>query len=255
MDAGLLCRKGFTCFFHLSLLNVTGSFSSPIRYPPSALGSRPGFGKSCQSNRKWRQRWFLAFARQDQNQHRWKRSHWQFPAKTSSNVFDFRSIIFLFPNITLRMLKIYKSTGNLEAARVMYAKYSEVSSTGPYPFAEWRSLILEKKQPRKIFVQSNTCLEGRGKKIPSIKKMLKIYFFCVSTLQEKLFGYWNTVQMFPEWSSPGMNVSTLVPLFTKHSKSCGIKMNHSFLNFTFCLLFLYEFTMQWYWTTPVTLEW
>lgn len=96
------------------------------------------------------------------------------------------------------MLKIYKSTGNLEAARVMYAKYSEVSSTGPYPFAEWRSLILEKKQPRKIFVQSNTCLEGRGKQIPSIKKMLKIYFFCVSTLQEKLFGYWNTVQMFPE---------------------------------------------------------
>lgn len=62
----------------------------------------------------------------------------------------------------LRKLQIYKSTGNLEAARVMYAKYSEVSSTGPYPFAEWRSLILEKKQPRKIFVQSNTCLEGEA---------------------------------------------------------------------------------------------
>jgi dipeptidyl-peptidase-3 len=42
----------------------------------------------------------------------------------------------------------------------MYAKYSEVSSTGPYPFAEWRAMILEKKQPRKIFVQSNTRLEG-----------------------------------------------------------------------------------------------
>ena len=55
---------------------------------------------------------------------------------------------------------VYKSTGNLEAARAMYAKYSEVSSSGPYQFAEWRSMILEKKQPRKIFVQSNTRLQG-----------------------------------------------------------------------------------------------
>lgn len=57
-------------------------------------------------------------------------------------------------------IQVYKSTGNVEAAREMYAKYSEVSSCGPYPFAEWRSLILEKKQPRKIFVQSNTQIEG-----------------------------------------------------------------------------------------------
>ncbi|XP_046646528.1 dipeptidyl peptidase 3-like isoform X1 [Daphnia pulicaria] len=67
--------------------------------------------------------------------------------------------------IFLRKLQVYKSTGNVEAARAMYAKYSEVSSTGPYPFAEWRAMILEKKQPRKIFVQSNTRLEGETVKL------------------------------------------------------------------------------------------
>lgn len=44
----------------------------------------------------------------------------------------------------------------------MYGKYSEVSSSGPYPFAEWRPLILEKKQPRKIFVQCNTRIDGNS---------------------------------------------------------------------------------------------
>lgn len=57
---------------------------------------------------------------------------------------------------------MYKSTGNVEAAREMYAKYSEVKSTGPHPFASWRPLILERKQPRKIFVQSNTVLNGKS---------------------------------------------------------------------------------------------
>lgn len=56
--------------------------------------------------------------------------------------------------------KVHKSTGNVEDARAMYPKYSEVSSSGVYPFAERRSMILENKQPREIFVKSNTRLQG-----------------------------------------------------------------------------------------------
>ena len=62
--------------------------------------------------------------------------------------------------ILLLDLQVYKSTGNIEAARAMYSKYSHVPATGAQPFAQWRSLILAKKQPRKMFVQSNTRLQG-----------------------------------------------------------------------------------------------
>jgi len=59
----------------------------------------------------------------------------------------------------LRKLQVFKSTGNIDAARAMYAKYSEVPASGPQPFALWRSLIMDRSQPRKMFVQSNTRLQ------------------------------------------------------------------------------------------------
>ena len=60
----------------------------------------------------------------------------------------------------LRKLQVFKSTGNVEAARAMYDKYSRVADDGDFPFAQWRAMIMDRKQPRKMFVQSNTLLDG-----------------------------------------------------------------------------------------------
>ncbi|KAL8603617.1 hypothetical protein ACOMHN_005559 [Nucella lapillus] len=60
----------------------------------------------------------------------------------------------------LRKLQVYKSTADLENGRAMYQKYSDVSNSTEPHFLDLRSIVLARKQPRRMFVQHHTVEKG-----------------------------------------------------------------------------------------------
>jgi len=73
----------------------------------------------------------------------------------------------------LLKLQVYKSTGDICAAKTLYDRYSEVSE----PWASRRQIVVDRKQPRVILVQANTVLDDEKLKLaqydPSPEGMVK----------------------------------------------------------------------------------
>jgi len=62
----------------------------------------------------------------------------------------------------LLKIQVYKATADLKSAKQMFDKYTVVNNDGKYPWANWREIVLDKKQPRKLFVQCNLALNESG---------------------------------------------------------------------------------------------
>ena len=55
----------------------------------------------------------------------------------------------------LLKLQVYKSMGDIKTAKLMYDKYCEVNE----PWASRREIVVNRRQPRSILVQSNTVIK------------------------------------------------------------------------------------------------
>lgn len=64
-------------------------------------------------------------------------------------------------------LQVFKSTANVEAGRAMYSFYSDVNDSVEPHFLSLRSIIMDRKQPRKLFVQHHTSIEDGEVKLKS----------------------------------------------------------------------------------------
>lgn len=60
-------------------------------------------------------------------------------------------------------MQIYKSIGDVESGKKMYDFYSDVHDRDEPHFLSLRSIVLERKQPRRMFAQHNTVLQGTEK--------------------------------------------------------------------------------------------
>ncbi|CAL1531245.1 unnamed protein product [Lymnaea stagnalis] len=60
----------------------------------------------------------------------------------------------------LQASHVYKSTADAESGRKMYSYYSDVNDQDEPKFLSLRSIVLDRKQPRKLFVQHHTCVNN-----------------------------------------------------------------------------------------------
>jgi dipeptidyl-peptidase-3 len=58
----------------------------------------------------------------------------------------------------LLKLQVFKSMGDIESAQKLFDKYSEVSDSLEYPYLKYRDIVIARKKPRKLFVESSTNL-------------------------------------------------------------------------------------------------
>lgn len=57
--------------------------------------------------------------------------------------------------------QVYKATADYDSAYAMYQmKYSQMVNNESVKFSDWRSIVLDRKLPRKTFVQVNTSIQG-----------------------------------------------------------------------------------------------
>ncbi|KAH9420608.1 bifunctional diacylglycerol diphosphate phosphatase/phosphatidate phosphatase [Dermatophagoides pteronyssinus] len=60
----------------------------------------------------------------------------------------------------LLKLQIYKSTGDNESAQKMFDYYSAVNDDLEYPYLRFRDIVIDRKKPRRLFVESSTQLDS-----------------------------------------------------------------------------------------------
>lgn len=61
----------------------------------------------------------------------------------------------------LLQLQVHRSMGNVEEGRILYERLSKVEGE-KYDFLKWREIVLAKKKPRHLMLQSHTSLKKDG---------------------------------------------------------------------------------------------
>ncbi|GFQ82984.1 dipeptidyl peptidase 3, partial [Trichonephila clavata] len=65
----------------------------------------------------------------------------------------------------LGKLQLYRCTANIKSAKEMFDKYSLVISEDKHPFLDYREIVMDRKKPRRMFVQANTAVEDGAVKL------------------------------------------------------------------------------------------
>ena len=71
---------------------------------------------------------------------------------------------------------MYKSTADVAAGKTLYEYYSDVNDSREPHFLTLRSIVLARKQPRRMFVQSHTVVQGNCQNVSS--KLFEVPIKC-----------------------------------------------------------------------------